>query len=104
MKNSKLHRAIKSIDGYLDSLSYNYIINERTDRLYEKLFHDIAGIILKLYKDLDVTANTELSIATDTTGNGIRTTITGYIKLSNICYLQIEKVYLPRGEENEEDN
>ena len=96
MSKSKLSKAVKEVDRYLDSLPYNQVINERADRLYERIFHDIAGIALKYYEDLDVTANTELSVTTDTTGGAVRVLVTGYIKVSEGLYLQIEKVYLPK--------
>ena len=102
MNKNKLIKTMREVDRYLDGLLYNYVINERTDRLYEKLFHDIAVIVLKFYPDLDVTANTELSIATDTTGHAVRTTVTGYVKISEGHYLQIEKVYLSKGNKDEE--
>lgn len=101
MSKNKVNKAVSELDKYLDSLSYSYIISQRTDRLYEKLFHDIAVIVLKFYSDLDVTANIELSIATDTSGRTVRTIVTGYIRVSKERYLQIEKVYLPKEYQSE---
>lgn len=93
MSRTKYNKAMKEVDRYLDNLEHSAILNERPDKLYERLFHDIASIVLRHFEDVDITKGTELSVSTDTTGDGLRIIITGYVKVDDNHFLQIEKEY-----------
>lgn len=93
----KLYRTQSKVDTYLNSLTNEKLVKMRTSQLHATLFHDIATIVLKEYEDLDITLNTELSVDTKRSANGLQIEISGYIKVDTGCYLQIDNRYLPEG-------
>lgn len=96
-KSAKVKKVTAEVDKFLDSLKYSYVANEKPDVLYQRLFREIANIAMRHYEDIDITANMELYISTDTMGDAVRTVVTGYIRAPSGQYIQIEKIYLPEG-------
>jgi hypothetical protein len=96
----KVREVNNQVDTYLEGLSYGMMTKMNTDQLYNKIFHDISSIVTKEYKDLDMTANTEVQISMSLLDNSYKIIITGYIKVED-GFIHIENVYLPEGYKDE---
>jgi cephalosporin-C deacetylase-like acetyl esterase len=96
MTRNRFKDANREIDKYLDSLRYEDVVDYRADKLYDKIFKDIANIVIRFYNSLDLTDSMELSISTNTVGGSVSVNVTGYVKISEERCLHIEKTYLPK--------
>jgi hypothetical protein len=95
MRSTKIDKATQEVYKYLDSLRYEDIINERVEKLHNRIFNGIAKAVCTLYSDIDITDRVELAVSTSTGGGAASIAVTGYVKISEGKYIPIEKTYKP---------